>query len=76
MKVEKEYIERARKEGLATFSIMIDRRKIPVSKGGGYKHESAGCIDLESAAKIMEILRNSDRLAAGVKGETPFGKKA
>ena len=57
MKIEQEYKDRAKKEGLALFSIMIDRRKIPKEVGGGYRHESAGCMSLEKAARIMAILR-------------------
>ena len=60
MKVEQEYKDRAKAEGMALFSIMIDRRKIPLDSGGGYKHESAGCMSLVKAAKIMEILREED----------------
>jgi hypothetical protein len=39
---------------------MIDRRKIPLEKGGGYKHESAGCMSLDKASRIMEIIREED----------------
>ena len=60
MKIEQEYKDRAKAEGMALFSIMIDRRKIPFEKGGGYKHESAGCMSLDKAARIMAILREED----------------
>jgi hypothetical protein len=57
MKIEQEYKDRAKSEGLALFQIMIDRRKIPVDQGGGYKHEAAGCMSLDRASRIMSILR-------------------
>ena len=60
MKIEQEYKDRAKAEGMALFSIMIDRRKIPLEKGGGYKYESAGCMSLDMAARIMSILREED----------------
>jgi hypothetical protein len=60
MKIEQEYKDKAKKDGLALFSIMIDRRKIPLEKGGGYKHESAGCMSLDKASRIMEIIREED----------------
>ena len=60
MKIEQEYKDRAKAEGMALFSVMIDRRKLPVEKGGGYKHEQAGCMSPEKAAKIMAILREEN----------------
>ena len=60
MKIEQEYKDRAKAEGVALFSVMIDRRKIAKEKGGGYKHEASGCMSLDKAAKIMAILREED----------------
>lgn len=60
MKIEQEYKDMAKDRGMALFSIMIDRRKIPVEKDGGYKHESAGCMSLDKAARIMAILRENN----------------
>jgi hypothetical protein len=62
MKPEKEFVDRAKKENLAIFSVMIDRRHVPfsVDKWSGYKHESAGCMSLDKAARIMAILREDD----------------
>lgn len=60
MRVEKEYKDRAKAEQLAIFSVMIDRRHISFKDGGGYMHESADCISLDRAARIMEILREED----------------
>ena len=60
MKVEQEYKDKAKKEGMAIFSVMIDRRHIPLADGGGYKHESAGCMTLDKAARIMAIVREPE----------------
>jgi hypothetical protein len=60
MKVEQEYKDKAKKEGMAIFSVMIDRRHIPLPDGGGYKHESAGCMTLDKAARIMAIIREPE----------------
>jgi hypothetical protein len=60
MKIEQEYKDKAKKDGLALFSIMIDRRKIPSENGGGFRIESAGCMSLDKAKRIMEILREED----------------
>lgn len=60
MKVEQEYKDKAKKEGMAIFSVMIDRRHIPLTDGGGYKHESAGCMTLYKASRIVAIIREPE----------------
>jgi hypothetical protein len=63
MKIEQEYKDKAKKDGLALFSIMIDRRHLlstEYSLQGRYKHESAGCMSLDKARRIMKIIREED----------------
>ena len=60
MRIEQEYKDRAKAENLALFQVMIDRRKVPIELGGGYKHEQAGCLSLSKAARIMAILQEDN----------------
>ena len=60
MRIEQQYKDMAKAEGLALFQVMIDLRKIPVEQGGGYMYESSGCMSLSQANRILEIIREND----------------
>lgn len=55
MRVDKEWMEKAKEAGLPLFRVQIDWRFVPKEKRHLKSHECAGYTTLETAAKLLAL---------------------
>lgn len=55
MRVDQEYMQKAREKGMPLIRVQIDWRYVPKDKRPLKAHETSGYTDLETAAKLLKM---------------------